>query len=388
MNPNRLSCEASAKMERVYYEGASTIREGMPLCFHYDTTDNIDGWSDSSGAVGTTTAEGYQNEGKYKRVEDPTETNRMWLAGYVAGNSQSGKIGPRWLDIYVPNGAIVPVWTTANCTGGLTVLGLSDGVTALVKSTGDDDPLACAVAEETVNRSSVNGLVLAKIFPTGQVIAGLGGYFLPTTYANGRCYGFTVCGDYFFGGVAGAQEYLVHFQGSKSVASTGDCYGGILKISGTNEAANAATYTFRGINANVTNDEDGVVGELGHNISIILKQGSTTTTARGLCVDVQDLAETAKTEFGGLDVALNREGLAATLEYGIQVRTRGTINTAMSYPLYFKKGATDYGFSALFGVDAIGTIGMTTASTVTVSHKLLFKVGAVSYYIPCGTTTT
>lgn len=163
MEPNRLNCEQFAKMERVYYEGTSTIYEGMPLCFNFNTTDNIDGYSDSSGARGTTTAEGYQNEGKYKRVEDPAADNIMWFAGVVAGNSQSGKIGPRWLDIYVANGAIVPVRAGVACTVGRTILSVISATQYLGQPLSATQARPVAIAEETNAALTSPGLCLARL---------------------------------------------------------------------------------------------------------------------------------------------------------------------------------------------------------------------------------
>jgi hypothetical protein len=54
------------KKKRVKYEGTSTIRMGMPLCYNWDTTTNILGWDKGNSAEGTTTADGYQNEGRTK----------------------------------------------------------------------------------------------------------------------------------------------------------------------------------------------------------------------------------------------------------------------------------------------------------------------------------
>jgi len=117
-----------AQRKRVYYTETSTIYEGMPVCYEFDATTNILGYDKGAGgnvdsqSTPTTTAEGNQNEGKFLRVEDPDDDNVHAFAGVVAGTSEAGKIGPRWLDIYVANGAIVPVRTDQNCTVGRTIL--------------------------------------------------------------------------------------------------------------------------------------------------------------------------------------------------------------------------------------------------------------------------
>lgn len=190
-------------------------------------------------------------------------------------------------------------------------------------------------------------------------------------------------------GATGPRSWGVGILGSKESGEviTAGADDALLRISGSNYTENGAVFKFRGLNANVNNRDGGILGELSNNISISLKDGSTTTTAIALMVDAQDLAATAKTEFGGLDVALNREGLAATLEYGVQVRTRGTINSDVTQALYFRKDATDHGFASLFGVDAAATLCITSASSVTCSVKIPIKVAGVTYYIAAGTTT-
>jgi hypothetical protein len=186
-------------------------------------------------------------------------------------------------------------------------------------------------------------------------------------------------------GATGPRSWGVGILGSKESGEvvTAGADDALLRISGSNYTENGAVFKFRGLNANVNNRDGGILGELSNNISISLKDGSTTTTAIALMVDAQDLAATAKTEFGGLDVALNREGLAATTEYGVQVRTRGTINSAITAALRFRKDATDYGFSNLFSVDAEGTLGIATKTSFAGTIKgIPIKIGSTTYYIP------
>jgi len=378
----------SVSKKRVRFDnnsGASiTLYEGTPVCYNYDTTTNVLGWDKENDEEGTTTAEGYQNEGKYQIVELASSTNYNWLAGYVAypySNEVIANGATKWIDIYEPNGAIIPVRTDASCVVGVTILGLTDAGVVLSQSTGDDDPIACAIAMETVDRSSVNGIVLAKVFATGQVIVGNTAYFLPSNYRNGRAYGVTVDGTCFFQGAAGAQEYLMQLIGYKSTAATGDCYGGYLFIKGDNEAANVNTYTFRGLNCSINNRDGGTLGTITNTISLALKQGSTAVTGIALMIDAQDLSENAKTEFGGLDIALNREGLAATTEYGLQIRTRGTIQSAITTAFRVDMQATDYGFSNLFSFDAGSSVGMTTSDGGVSTHKIPILDGTTTRYL-------
>lgn len=255
---------------RVYYDGSSTIMEGMPVCYNYLTTDNWWGGSVSDAGVVTaneTTAEGSHNKGKYIYVSNPTcvstETdadgavtsggkvitgddddfddlqigmfvsvssasddtvdgnykitahnitldtitldmttgftattaaaddvvvkmdNIHEFAGVVTKGGWCGKAGPRVLDIYVPNGAVVPVLTDLDSTVvGRTILSVvsatqtlgsptqdtpdfvdySDGIGAddvsTVWNAGQIDSQPVAIAAETITSA---GLVLAKL---------------------------------------------------------------------------------------------------------------------------------------------------------------------------------------------------------------------------------
>ncbi len=105
---------------------AVTIYEGMPVCYIYDTTANILGYDKGTGgdpksqSTPNTTAEGYQNEGKFLIVETVNDDNALWWAG-VTTSAKNGKSvaaeSYEWIEIYEPNGAIVPVRTDLNCTG-------------------------------------------------------------------------------------------------------------------------------------------------------------------------------------------------------------------------------------------------------------------------------
>jgi len=254
MNPQFGTNANAVRKKRVYYTETSTIYEGMPVCYEYDATANVLGYDKAAGGDAacqsspSTTAEGYQNEGKFLRVENPnlvltivgtivgtyivgetvtqtsttatgivdvantdatevyirtltgtfavatdtitggtsgatmatataisvTTDNLAWFAGVVAGTSEAGKTGPRWLDIYLPNGAIVPVKTVlAATTAGQTILAINTSTQTFGNPTsslpnyantaGNTDARSVALAEETITSA---GLVLAKLDPT------------------------------------------------------------------------------------------------------------------------------------------------------------------------------------------------------------------------------
>lgn len=305
--------------------------------------------------------------------------NSVHHAGAVARGGWCGNTGPRVLDIYVPNGAIIPVRTDKNCTVGDS-LGL--GSAAYSAATGDDDPLPCAVCVETVNRSSVNGVVLAKIFDTSSLQM----FIQPVrgVSVGGYVYGLQVDGTKILRGTTAAKSFVVQFSGTREsgYVATGDSNDAILKIQGSNYAANDTNYYFRGLNCSVANRTDGTLGVITNTISISLKNDSgNIVKGIGLEIDAQDLSPGTKTEFGGLDVAINREGVAATTEYGIQVRTRGTINTAFETVFRVDKQATDYGFSNLFSFDAGSSVSMTTSDAGVSTHKIPILDGTTTRYL-------
>lgn len=240
---------------RVYYDGSSTIAEGMPVCYNYLTTQNWYGGSvNDAGEVTASeiTAEGSHNKGKYLYVSNPiccNSTTGTWsqsaktidddgdeldnlqvnmmvsvasatdsdidgnwritavnatdntitlgdmaaaeaaaitdaiadctvkidnihaFAGVVAKGGWVGKTGPQVLDIYVPNGAIVPVLTVlASTTAGRTILSVVSATQTLGNPTTDSpnyggtagqiDSKPVAIAAETITSA---GLVLAKL---------------------------------------------------------------------------------------------------------------------------------------------------------------------------------------------------------------------------------
>jgi hypothetical protein len=154
---------AEGQKVRVYYEGSDQVYKGMALAYNQDTTDN---WlnvdkADYAAEYDSSTAEGNQNEGKVIRVEKPATANLKFLAGFVCGGFNVGKTGPCEVDVWVPNGAIVEVRGTESFTIGDRIY-VADGdyeVTNVPQAGG-----FCGYAMETVDRSSAEGILLARVF--------------------------------------------------------------------------------------------------------------------------------------------------------------------------------------------------------------------------------
>lgn len=163
MNPDFGTNAQGYKIKRVKYTGSKTLRVGMPLCYDWDTTNNLLGLNKETGVIGTTTADGYQNEGKFKLVEDPSASNMRFFAGLIhdAKNINQTGSGEEWVDIAVPNGAIVVAWSDKSVTAGDPAY-LEPGENTVI-----DTPIGGGVQIgwflETVDRSSAAGLVMIKL---------------------------------------------------------------------------------------------------------------------------------------------------------------------------------------------------------------------------------
>jgi len=149
---------------------AVTLYAGMPLCYQFDTTTNVLGWDKENSEEGTTTAEGYQNEGKFMIVDLPDSDNIHAFAGVAVANSWTGSSTvaddeSKWLDVYIPNGAIVPVRTDVDCTVGRTILSVESASQELTVPLSASTARPVAIAGETVDRSETSGLTLAKLCP-------------------------------------------------------------------------------------------------------------------------------------------------------------------------------------------------------------------------------
>lgn len=138
-----------ANLKRVFYTGTDTIEEGMVVCYDYNATEDLDG---------VTVAEGDGNPSRWTKVEKADANNIDFFAGVVFSSSYAGKAGPRWIDIFTPNGAIVPVRASASITNG-DLLYINAADYTMNKTPGT----LVGRAVETVDRSVTNGLVLAKI---------------------------------------------------------------------------------------------------------------------------------------------------------------------------------------------------------------------------------
>ncbi|MCK9601273.1 MAG: hypothetical protein M0R06_19695 [Sphaerochaeta sp.] len=134
-------------LKRVYYTGSDTLREGYCLCYDLDTT-TVDAATLASDARGF-------------YVEKPASGNVGAFAGVVAA-SADGVTGPAYIEIVdiSDRQMCANVWTEENCTINTTYLSVKAGSYAAGSSI--EGPII-GLALQTVDRSSTNGLVQARL---------------------------------------------------------------------------------------------------------------------------------------------------------------------------------------------------------------------------------
>ena len=179
--------EQNAVKKRVLYEGTSVIYQGMPVCYNYNTTDNIDGYDIVDGAGGTTD-ESHQNEGKHVRVEDPANNNIMHFAGVVAGTEHEGVTGTgeKWLEIYIPNGAVVPVRCDVDTTVGVTLLAITVSSQEFGLCVAGTSRIVALAMETETALDGTAGITLARLDTAMSVYQNLDGTALSVGAGSGN----------------------------------------------------------------------------------------------------------------------------------------------------------------------------------------------------------
>ena len=396
-----VAVDTIAEYKKVVFRPSSstdTVKIGDLVCYNSDlaadwkerTTNPVTG---TFGAEGETAyAEGSQTySARFLIVEKPSSSNLIHFAGVVVAiGSENGGDGDLLEIAVLREGAVVPVYTSANCVINSTVLGVASGSYTATAVTGDGDPLAIGVAVETKDRSGTNGLVWCRLY--GKLGIGVeSAYMLPTrAVATGDASGFRMELDslYTSSGTTGPRTYGLYITGTRDAAyalSIGGCDDAALRISVTNEAINGEVYNFRGLNIRCANREDGVVGELSNTITAFVDGTSTLTAViKALALEAYQESPDTPDEMGALDCCICREGGVATIEYGVQIRTRGTINTAVNTAIRITKDATDHGFINLFNIetDAVDFVSCVGNVTVTSADKAIpIVINGTTYYL-------
>ena len=148
------------------------LQVGMFVSVASATDDDIDGnWEiTAQSAAANTITLGGMTDAEAALVTDAIADvtvqidNTSSVAGVVAKGGWCGKAGPRVIDIYVANGAVVPVRNDQNCVLGRTILAVHSNEQFLTAPHADyARPIA--IAWETVDTATTTGLCLAKLDP-------------------------------------------------------------------------------------------------------------------------------------------------------------------------------------------------------------------------------
>jgi hypothetical protein len=358
--------DPKARRISVYYTESSTIYEGMPVCYEFDATTNwmgVDGskidfttTASTSGLESTSTAEGNQNEGKFIRVEDPDDDNIHAFAGVVAGADHEGTTGPRAIDIYIPNGAVVPVRTDQSCTCGKTVLAVHNAEQALTAPFENNSWPVAIAWEDNTDVAGDAGLVLAKL-DSNMFIRQRGdsANLIVDDQDSGSTFKLnTINVD--FTNTSGTSIALC-VQATSSAGASASGYGIAIYGEGTVSATPSSHLSANSFWLNIT--------------------GGTPTT------------NLHAGEFGIWESGANLSSvnMLSCLNLNIETDTTNTPGAGKQVYLYLRT-QSGHDTDAIFATNAADEINMTTASSVTCSHKLPFYVGDTCYYIECGTTTT
>jgi hypothetical protein len=367
---------ATKKRVKFYNRSSSavTIYEGMPVCYMFDTLNNVLGWDKGNSVEGTTTAEAYQNEGKFLIVELPYTDNLLWFAGVVAypyGGKSVAATSYEWVDIYEANGAIVPVRAGIECTTGVTVLAVVPDLQYLSNPVYDWDTAIAsrpvAVAEETnATLDTTNGIVLAKLDPNMFLYQGMGHDVW--------------CGT-------NTKELLVG-----KGATSGTVLGGSSSLKGLQTGgdfcAKRETATLGGAGSCFAQ------GAFYYNAIIAASPGANWHMGTRCDFTIKGTGLTLPTGkyAAGMFKIENQETTPSTVTaanlHSMILEVAAYTSTPNQLSYIYVNNSGDKAINAIVCSDAAAGIQMTSTSTVTLSHKVpLFSVGGVVYYVGVGTVT-
>lgn len=165
-----------AQSKRVFWRPATpatVLKVGQPVCYHSDSIyDHKDRSKDPThlGLTEDTYADGAQDKtARLFCVEEPLTANLNAFAGICKVLGPKAGADGDMIEIWKPNGAVLPCWIDQNVKLDETILGIRNGE-ADVSYPGEDytNPgRPIGIAKETYNRSADanNGLVWVKVDP-------------------------------------------------------------------------------------------------------------------------------------------------------------------------------------------------------------------------------
>ncbi len=413
---------------------AVTVYEGMPVCYMFDTTNNILGLNKATNVKGATTPEGYQNEGKFLTVELPYTDNLLWFAGVVAAgpwcNKSIATLATRWLDIYKPNGAIVPVRASVACTTGITILSLETDSQELTQPLSANQGRPVAISEETRALSDVadasisafsdySGTVAGTVRATSThlLLAGTTGVKITATadYNGTHTVTYIDSTHFYFTGTFVATETGTMSKNIDIVLAR-LCPSEFIYQNHTGTALSVATSL--GTSDIVVNSINVTSAQTSGRFTALEVKGAMTgtgaATGYGLALYVQaDVTGVLSGETAGASFWMNLTGGTQVneiyvVEVGLyesganlascerisplcvrsQLDSTNTPSDGHYMITFICDGGGDHP-DGLFACNEIQDIALTGASSVTVAGKIAFKVGPPgseqTWYIPCGT---
>ncbi|GAG88419.1 unnamed protein product, partial [marine sediment metagenome] len=145
-----------AQRKRVVFRPSTTgdvLRVGDAVCYNWDLAADYKERTTNPVCGGATYAEGAQTyNARLFIVEKPDSENLQNFAGIVAClGSKAGADGD-FIEIYEPNGAVVPVMAGIYCYKGVTVLAVQDGSYSLEQPIYGAAFATVAIAMETIDR--------------------------------------------------------------------------------------------------------------------------------------------------------------------------------------------------------------------------------------------
>lgn len=190
-----------AQTKRVFWRpvtDTTVLKVGQPVCYNSDAVvDHKERTSDPThlGLTDDTYAQGAQDfTGRLFIVEEPLTANLHSFAGIVKSLGPKAGADGDMIEIFVPNGAVLPCYIDASVTENATVLGIQNGEADLSYP---GRPLG--IAKETIDRTTA-GMCWVKIDPnmfvyqSANANTGLTGYVANIMQNTYIATSGTVCG--------------------------------------------------------------------------------------------------------------------------------------------------------------------------------------------------
>jgi hypothetical protein len=156
-----------AESKRVFFRPTTTtdvLRVGDLVCYNSDlVSDHKERTVDPThlGLTIDTYAEGEQEfTGRLFIVEKPKTANLDAFAGVVKCLGPKAGADGDMIEIWIPNGAVLPVMCDQDCINNRTIVGVRDGAYE-----GSYPGRPIGIAKETYARSAADGLVWVKVDP-------------------------------------------------------------------------------------------------------------------------------------------------------------------------------------------------------------------------------